>query len=198
MNWWNKAWVAGGIWLVCTERVFRTHMDNDVPNTLRPRQNGHHFADGIFKCIFLNENVWTSNKISLKLVPNRLINIIPALVQKMAWHRLGDKPLPEPMVVSSPAHICVTQPQCINAFKPKQNDHFRDDILKYISLMKQFEFRLKFRINSLINVQLKIGQYCLRWLGNGQVTSLNQCSMMLSDITMPQRVSIQMANLLFL
>ena len=27
-------------------------------NTLRPRQNGLHFADAIFKCIFLNENVW--------------------------------------------------------------------------------------------------------------------------------------------
>ena len=26
-------------------------------NTLRPRQNGHHFADDIFKCVFLNENV---------------------------------------------------------------------------------------------------------------------------------------------
>ena len=25
-------------------------------NTLRPRQNGRHFADDIFKCIFLNEN----------------------------------------------------------------------------------------------------------------------------------------------
>ena len=27
-------------------------------NTLRPTQNGHHFPDNIFKCIFLNENVW--------------------------------------------------------------------------------------------------------------------------------------------
>ena len=26
-------------------------------NTLRPRQNGRHFADDIFKCIFFNENV---------------------------------------------------------------------------------------------------------------------------------------------
>ena len=25
---------------------------------MRPRQNGRHFADNIFKCIFLNENVW--------------------------------------------------------------------------------------------------------------------------------------------
>ena len=26
-------------------------------NILRPRENGRHFADDIFKCIFLNENV---------------------------------------------------------------------------------------------------------------------------------------------
>ena len=31
----------------------------DLPamiNTLRPGQNGHHFPDDIFKCIFMNEN----------------------------------------------------------------------------------------------------------------------------------------------
>ena len=47
---------------------------------------GHHFPD-IFKCIFLNENVWISFKISLKLVPKGPINSIPALVQIMAWCR---------------------------------------------------------------------------------------------------------------
>ena len=38
-------------------------------NTLRPRQIGRHFADNIFKCIFLNENAWIALKISLKFVP---------------------------------------------------------------------------------------------------------------------------------
>ena len=38
-------------------------------NTLRSRQNGRHFADDIFKGIFLNENVSIAFKISLKLVP---------------------------------------------------------------------------------------------------------------------------------
>ena len=38
-------------------------------NTLGPRQNGRHFPDDIFKCIFLNENVRVSIKISLKIVP---------------------------------------------------------------------------------------------------------------------------------
>ena len=49
-------------------------------NTLRPRQNGRHFADDIFKCIFLNENVWIAIKISPKFVPKGQINNIPALV----------------------------------------------------------------------------------------------------------------------
>ena len=68
-------------------------------NTLRPRQNRRHFADDIFKCIFLNENVWILIKISLKFVPKGSINnYIPALVQIMAWCRAGDKPLFEPMM----------------------------------------------------------------------------------------------------
>ena len=51
-----------------------------ILNTLRPRQNGRRFSDDIFKRIFLNENVWISNKISLKFVPKGPINNIPALV----------------------------------------------------------------------------------------------------------------------
>ena len=83
-------------------------------NTLRPRQDGRHFPDDIFKSIFMNENVWISIKISLKFVPKGPINNIPALVQIMAWRRPGDKPLSEPMVVRLPTHICVTRPQWVN------------------------------------------------------------------------------------
>ena len=82
-------------------------------NTLRPRQNRRHFADDIFKCIFLNENVWILIKNSLKFVPKGPINNIPALVQIMAWHRRGDKPLYEQMMVRLPTHICVTRPQWV-------------------------------------------------------------------------------------
>ena len=67
-------------------------------NTLMPRQNGRHFSDDIFKCILLNENVWISNTVWLKFVPNGLIDNNTALVQMMAWHRIGDKPLSEPMM----------------------------------------------------------------------------------------------------
>ena len=84
-------------------------------NTLRPRQNGRHFADDIFKCIFLNENIWISIRISMKFVPEGPINNIPALVQIMAWRRPGDKPLSEAMMVNLPTHICVSRPQWVKA-----------------------------------------------------------------------------------
>ena len=85
-----------------------------VINTLRPRQNGRYFADDIFKCIFLNENVWIPIEISLKFAPEGSINNNPALFQIMAWRRPGDKPIMEPMMDSSLTHICVTRPQWVN------------------------------------------------------------------------------------
>ena len=83
-------------------------------NTLRPRQNGRHFADDTFKRIFLNDNGRISIKISLKFVLKGPINNNPSLVQIMAWRRSGDKPLSEPMMVSLLTHICVTRPQWVN------------------------------------------------------------------------------------
>ena len=53
---------------------------SNIINTLRPRQNGRHFADDIFKCIFLKENIWIPIKISLKFVPKGSINNIPACI----------------------------------------------------------------------------------------------------------------------
>ena len=80
---------------------------------LRPRQNGRHFPDDIFKCIFVSENVWMPIQISFKFVPKGPMNNIPTLVQIMAWRSPGDKPLSESMMVSLPTHICVTRPQWV-------------------------------------------------------------------------------------
>ena len=96
-----------------------TYCRNTFPfilNTVKPRQDGRRFADDTFKRIFLNENVRISIKISLKSVPKGPINNIPELVQIMAWRRSSDKPLSEPMMVSSPTHICVTRPQWVNRY----------------------------------------------------------------------------------
>ena len=71
------------------------HFEKGCIDTLRPRQDRRHFADDIFKCIFLNEEAWILIKISLKFVPKGPIHKIPSLFQIMAWRRSGDKPLSE-------------------------------------------------------------------------------------------------------
>ena len=48
--------------------------------------------EDIFKRIFLNKSTWISNTIWLKFAPKGPIENNTALVQKMAWHRTGDKP----------------------------------------------------------------------------------------------------------
>ena len=83
-------------------------------NISRPRQNCRYFADGMLKCVVLNENVRISLKISLKFVPKFRINTIPALVQIMAWRLPGDTPLSEPMMVNLLTHIYITRPQRVN------------------------------------------------------------------------------------
>ena len=65
---------------------------NTFTNILRPRQSGRHFADAIFKCLLLNEDLWIQIKISPKFVSKIPKNNIPAFVQMMAWRRPGDNP----------------------------------------------------------------------------------------------------------
>ena len=114
--------------------------------TLRSRQNGRRFPDDIFKCIFLNENLWISLQISPKFVLNVRINNIPALVRIMAWRRLGDKPLSEPMIGNSLTHLCVTRPQWLKTFEPG-----RTNILYIFFLfswnMEKNIFRFRFHSN---------------------------------------------------
>ena len=61
-------------------------------------ENGHHFAESIFRCIFLNGNICIFIKISLKFAPKGPIDNNPAPVEIMAWPRIGDKPLSELML----------------------------------------------------------------------------------------------------
>ena len=63
------------------------HMESQGHNQLTHQGRGKmaaHFPEDIFKCIFLNRNVWISIKISLKFVSEGPINNIPVLVQTMA------------------------------------------------------------------------------------------------------------------
>ena len=84
---------VGGKWCLLCQQVlglpgWKSLQGRGGLNTLRLRQNGCHFPDDIFKCILLNENVWSLLKISLKFLPEVLINSIPALVQIMTWRQL--------------------------------------------------------------------------------------------------------------
>ena len=66
------------------------------------------FSNAFF---FRNENVSISIKILLEFILKCPINNIPALVQILAWRRLGDKPLSEPIMIILLTHIYVTGPQ---------------------------------------------------------------------------------------
>ena len=69
-----------------------------LTNKLRLRQNDHRYADDNFKCIFFIEKLCILIRISLEVVPKGPISNIPALVQVMAWHQTGNKPLSESMM----------------------------------------------------------------------------------------------------
>ena len=49
-------------------------------NSFPSGQNGRHFADDVFKCIFVNEKFCISIQISLKFVPKGPMKNNPAVV----------------------------------------------------------------------------------------------------------------------
>ena len=65
------------------------------------------FADNILKCIFFYEKFWILNINSLNSVITRspIDTHKSALVQGMAWLLMGDKPLPESLVIKMPDAI---------------------------------------------------------------------------------------------
>ena len=104
----------------------------------------------IFKRVLLNENIRISTKISLIFVPKGAIDNRPALVQIMAWHWTGDKPLSEPRMESLLTHICVTRPQWVNTFRPRQNNrHFARDIFRDIYFLKWKSLHIDSDLNEI-------------------------------------------------
>ena len=79
--------------------VLASHCLPSPPGTtLRPEHNGQHFADNIFNCIFLNENLWISNKFFFEICSlgskwwwvsigsgNGLASKVPSLYLKWCW-----------------------------------------------------------------------------------------------------------------
>ena len=87
--------LAPGRWWVSTLRP----QQNDIFNSSSPGQNGCHFADDIFRYIFVNEKFCILIKISLKFVPEGPVDNYSALIWIMARCWIGEKPLSEPMWV---------------------------------------------------------------------------------------------------
>ena len=87
---WSKFCKFGRlVWILFNELGQKYCMSSWAINTasgniLRPRGNGQHFADDIFKRISFCANAWLSIEIPLKFVSKDLINNIQALVQIMA------------------------------------------------------------------------------------------------------------------
>ena len=86
--------VSQGMRYICKS----IYIPNGKINILRTRQDGRHFAFGILKYIFLNEDFWISNKSSSKYVPWGPTGNMSTLVQIMVWCRTGDKPLSDPIM----------------------------------------------------------------------------------------------------
>ena len=127
-------------------------------NTLRPRQDGLHFADDIFTCNFLNGNCCILIKFSLKYVRKGPIDNNPALVQIMAWRRPGDKPLSEPMML---VYWRIYASLCLNELKPCES-----------SLCQRFQHYFFKRWSShRLNISIKIGSHTCHshlWLALAQ------------------------------
>ena len=79
------------IGLICI--ILRKH------NSFPSEQNGCHFADDNFLCIFVNGNVCILFTISMEFAPIYPIDNTRALVQVMAWRHIGDNPLHESMPI---------------------------------------------------------------------------------------------------
>ena len=71
----------------------------DQRNPLRPSNTDHHFADSICIFLFFDKVCCILIQISLQFVPNIQIDNKLTLVQVIAWFRLGDKPLPAPILI---------------------------------------------------------------------------------------------------
>ena len=65
------------VWTWVSNKTLWYVNTNTPLNTLKPTQNGRHFEDDNFKCIFLDENMFISIEIALKFAPTSQINNIP-------------------------------------------------------------------------------------------------------------------------
>ena len=71
-------------------------------------RNGSHFADDIFRCIFVNEKFCILTKMSLKYIPTGLIIQQPSIGLDNGLASKRRKPLSEPMLTQFTADLIYT------------------------------------------------------------------------------------------
>ena len=95
---WSICEMVPCLW-IDIEIIKRRDAGNAFVSPSLPGQNGCHFGRQHFQMHFLQ---WKNDriliKISLKFVTRNRIDNKPALVQVIAWCRIGNKPLSEPML----------------------------------------------------------------------------------------------------
>ena len=144
----------------------RWNMDLHVVLTHWSREIGWPFSSRLSQMHFIEwKYIWISIEISLTFVRKSPNNNSPTLVQIMAWCRPGAKPLPEPMMVRLPTHICITRPQWDNKSRPTRvflnnqltiSQHFPHNGLEpnrshrkqlWPSLLTSLSFYMSIRVN---------------------------------------------------
>ena len=97
-------WLSSPLWVKCGPEIDTRRLSGDwqpgfglLECCCRLNKMTDNLADDIFRCNFVNENIWMLNKISSKYVWECQIDNKSTLIRVTAWRRAGDKPSPEPM-----------------------------------------------------------------------------------------------------
>ena len=75
--------------LYLAQEIYVVYVASSKSKTMEAVTKKRHFVDDIFKYIYLNENVWISIEISLKLVSKGPLNTMLVLVQILACRLVG-------------------------------------------------------------------------------------------------------------
>ena len=93
-----------------------------------------------------------------------------ALVQVMAWHRTGNKPLPEPMLLSSLTHVCGSRGGWVNTGRLTAQDKIAPSWrMAWLKWLKQNDMIIKY-IHTWTNLNLQHIKLC----GTGNTHVWNQ------------------------
>ena len=115
--WASQPILHGWVSLKCISK----NLHRELLSHLGRDKNGRPFPYGIFKCIFLNENVYISIQFALKFFPRAHLTIF------QHWFRKSLGTVQAPMSVSLLTHKCVTRPQWVIQSGPYQ-------IYEYVSI----------------------------------------------------------------